>query len=117
MNGITTLNSQAAMGEEAHANKTAVTSMEKRVATGPGMPMVWSVGPRVDEEPHNPRIGAVEKRADEDETPDLWAVEKRADEDGTPDLWAVEKRASAGAKIYQAKRANYPTPQSLRPDA
>ena len=93
--------SQAAMGEEAQAKKTAVASMEKRAVTRPGMPTVW----------------AVEKRADGDGTPDLWAVEKRADEDGTPDLWAVEKRASAGAKTYQAKRANYPTPQPWRPDA
>ncbi len=100
MNGITMLISQAAMGEEAHAKKTAVASMEQR-ADENGTPDLW----------------AVEKRADENGTPDLWSVEKRADENGTPDLWAVEKRVSAGAKTYQAKRANYPTPQPWRPDA
>ena len=53
---------------------------------------------RADEQPHNPRIWAVERRLDEDGTPDIWSVEKGADEDRAPDNWLVERRAPVAAK-------------------
>lgn len=75
---ITMLTTQTAIAEEAYINQTAVASMEKRMATGPNTPTVWSAGKRADEEPQNPGTWYVEKRADEEpKNPGVWYVEKK----------------------------------------
>ena len=87
-----------------------MASTEKRVATVPNTPAVWSVAKRANE---TGSIWSVEKRADDTGT--IWSVDKRADDTGT--IWSVEKRAPSAAKLEQPKGANNPMPQSWRPDA
>ena len=82
----------AAMIEEAHVESRSTAELDT--------PDIQSVKQRADEEPGEPKI---------------WYVEKRADEGAG--IWYVEERAAGDGEPKQLKRTNFPTLQLLSPDA